>query len=165
MNGMFARHALHGLRILGSFSPELSSQYPSSKLPWSYQCRSMRLTFPGVFHLCKVFSAVAVSEHPWRIHCSAALLSHHRPGTPHITTCGNDTVAKSLVSISSNVCPNHVPFTRRLHIAWFCIGAPSGARNCVSRGVANRPSPPPMSANDTRFLEMIRLCRECVPHR
>ena len=161
---MFARHALHGLRILVSFPPELSSQYPSSKLPWLCQGRSMQVTLPGVFHLCKIFSALAVSEHPGRIHCSAVVLSRHRRETPCSSTCGNDTVAQSLVATSSNVCPTHVPFTQRLHIAWFCIGVPGGSRNCVSRGMASRPSPPRMSANDTRFLKMIKLCRECVPH-
>ena len=162
---MFARHALHGLRILVSLPPELSSRYPSSKLPWLCQGRSMQVTLPGVFHLCKMLSGLAVSEHPGRIHCSPVLLSHHRRETPYSTTSGNDTVAESVVAISSNVCPTRVPFTRRLHIASFCIGAPSGSRNWVSRGMANRPSPPLMSAHDTRFLEMIRLCRECVPHR
>ena len=91
---MFARHELHALRILVSCARELRSRYPSSKLPWLYEDRSMQVELPDVCHLGKVLSALAVSERPRRIHCSAVVVSHHGRDTPWRTAYGNDTVAE-----------------------------------------------------------------------
>ena len=161
---MLTRHALHGLRILASCASELRSRYPSSKLPWPYENRSMEVKFPGLFHLRKVLSALAVSERPRRIHCSAVLVSHHGLDTQWCTTYGNDTVAELLFSTAANVHPNPVPFMRWLHTAWLCIGATRGSHNRVSRGMADRPSSQRMTAHDTHFVENLKLCQEYVSH-
>ena len=150
VNGMLARRALHALRILmSSGAPELRSRYQSSKLPWLYEDRSMQVKLPGVFNLCKVPSALAVSERPWQIHCSAVAVSHHGRDTPWCTTYGNDTVAAFFVRTATNVHPNPILFTRWLHTAWLCM--------------ADRPSSQRHSHN-THFLENLELCREYVPH-
>ena len=164
--GMFARHALHGLRILVSCAPELRSRYLSSKLPWLYEGRSMQITSFGVlrFDTC-VNYALAVSRRPRRIHCSAVMLSHYRPEPQCTTTCGNDTVAEFLTTNSSNLCPTGVPFTRWLHIAWFYAGSTRGSHKCGFQSMAGRPSSQRVSDRDTAFLENLRLCREYVPQR
>ena len=158
---MFTRDALHGLRILVSCALELRSRYPSSKLPWLYEGRCMQVTVPGVFHRYKASSSLAVSEHPRRMPWSAVVMSHNRRERPS-QTCGNDTVADFLMVSSSNFSPTRVPLRRWLHIASVCIGVTRGPHDCVSRGMADRPSS--LGANDTRFLEGLRLCRECASH-
>ena len=160
---MFAQHALHALRILVSRAPELQCRYPSSKLPWLYEYRIMQVKLPGAFNLRKVLSALAVSERPRRIHCSAVVVSHNGRDTPCCTAYGNDMVAAFFVSTASNVL-NSVPFTRWLHTARLCIGATRGSHNCVSRGMADQPSSQRVTVFDTRFLENLKVCRECVPH-
>ena len=157
---MLTRDALHGLRILVSCALELRSRYPSSKLPWLYEGRCMQVTVPGVFHRYKASSSLALSEHPRRMPWSAVVMSHNRRERPS-QTCGNDRVADYLMVTSSNFIPNRVTFARWLHIASVCIGATRGPHDCVSRGMADRPS---SQAYDTRFLENLRLCRECAPH-
>ena len=157
---MFARHALHGVRILVSCAPELQCRYPSSKLPWLHEGRSMQVTFPGVSQVCKFLPDLAVSERPRRIHFSAVVASHHGRDTPRCTTYGNDMVDAFPMSTSSNARLNSIPFTRTRHTAWLCIAATRGPHNCVSRGMADRPSSQRMSAPDTRFLDSLKLCRE-----
>ena len=159
---MFARHALHGLRILVSCAPELQCRYPSSKLPWLHEGRIMQVKLAGIFPLSEFLSALALSEHPRRIHCSAAVVSHHGRDTPWCTTYGNDMVAAFIANTAYNMHPNPVPFTRWLHTAWLCIGETRGSHNCVSRGMADQPSSQSMTARDTRFLESLKVCREYV---
>ena len=160
---MLARHALHSLRILVSCAPELRSRYPSIKLPWLYEGQCMQFTLTGVFHRSKMLSALAVSEHPRRMHWPAVVMSHHRRERPS-QTCGNDTVVEFLMISSSNFSPTRVPFTRWLQVACVCIGATRGPHDCVSRGMADQPSSQRMGAHDSRFLDSLRLYRECAPH-
>ena len=164
LHEMFSRHAFHGLRMLVSCAPELRSRYPSSKLPWLYEDRSMQVTLPGVLNLCKILSALVLSERPRRIHCSAVVLSPYRRETPCSTKCSNDTGAEFHVATSSNMCPTPAPFTRWLRMACFCIGGTRGSHNLVSRGIADRFTTQRM-LGDKRFLENLGLCREYVPYR
>ena len=162
---MFAGHALHVRRILVSCAPELRSRYLSSKLPWLYQGRSMKVTLNGVSpFFYPLLSAVAASERPRRIHCSAVVLSHYRPETPCSTTCANDTVSDFFIAKSSSVRPKGRPYTRWLGNAWFCVGVAMGSHNFEFRGMADRPSLQRVSDRDTSFVETLRLCREYVPH-
>ena len=162
---MFTGHTLHGFRIPASCAPELRSRYLPSKLTWLYEGRSIQVTLPGVLKFCKAsLSASAVSERPWRIHCSAVVLSHNRPETPCSTTYDNDTVAEFLIANTSNAFPKGWPYTRWLHNARFIVGAAMGSHNCGFRGMADRPSSKRVSDLDTRFVDSLRLCRECVPH-
>ena len=162
---MFTRHTLYGLRTLVPCTPELRSLHPSSKLPWLYEGQCMQATLPGVLHHCKIFSALAVLERPWRIHSSAVALSHHPRETPCSTTYGNDMLDNFCVASSSDVCPTRVPTSRWLSIAWAGIGAKRGSHSCMSRSMAERPSSRLMSWHDNLFLEKLRLCREYVSHR
>ena len=160
--GMWARHALHGLRTLVSCTSKLHSRYPSSKM---YEGGSMQVTLPGVRHLCKMLPALAVSEHPWRNNRSAVVFSHHHRETLCSTIHGNDMSADFLMNTASNVSLPRDLLTRWPSIAWFGIGAKRGSHNCVSRSMADLPASGRTSDHDTRFDEGLRLCREYVFHR
>ena len=162
--GMLVRHASHGLRILVSKVPEIR-RYPSNKLSWLNQGQQLQVSLPGVFYLCNILPTSAVSERPRRIHCSAAVLSHHRPGTPCSTTGDNDTIAEDVMTISSSVYQARAPFSQWLHVPWFGIGTTRGSHDCLSRGVADQPSSRRMPAREKRFLENLELCREYVHRR
>ena len=159
---MFARHALHSVRILVSCAPELRSRYPSSKLPWLYEGQDSQVKLLGMLHLEKCLSVLAVSERLRQVYCST-VVSHNGRDTPCCTTYGYDMVAALVNSTSPNVLPNRLPFMRSLHTTWLCIGAPRVSRNCTSRGMSDRPSSQRVSAFNTHFLERLQLCREYVP--
>ena len=158
---MFARHILHGLRILKSCAPELRKRHPSSRPPWPYKGHSMQLTLPFVLRICEARFASAVSERPKRTHSSASAVSHYRMGTPNNTSCSNAMVTELVMATKSNVCPSRRPSTRWPYIAWVC--ATRGSPNCVSRGMAVLPSSQRESTYHSIFLDNLRLCREYVP--
>ena len=161
---MIAGHTLHGIRSLVSCGPELRSRYLSSKIPWLYEGRTMQVSLRGVLNFCTpLLSALAMSERPRQIHCSAVVLSHYRPEMLCSTTCGNAKVAELLMATSTNTVLSTAPFTPWLHTVWFRIGATRGSHSWGFRGFADRPSS--QRLRDTHFHESLGLCREYVPHR
>ena len=161
---MVVRTALHGLRILVTWAPELRSRCPSSQLPWPYKGRRMHVTMPLLYPVCTMNAAPAVFDGPRRSHCSANVLTHFRGCIPCNTTHANDTVANYHTVTSSNVLSAGLLSTRP-HMTWFGIGVTKGLHTCGTLGMAGTISSGRKSSNHKRFLENMRLCREYVPHR